>query len=345
MTIFLNKCKFVFLLLLSVFLIGKVNGINRVIEQYKSSLPIISLDKSILREHVIAQFLIQFCPAKNNISGYEDLQAKIGSLIAQEKPLLMYLPGFPFKSINRTKCISALIDVGELLALITLEHIAKQIEQVYSPVQITIVSDGYAYKTPVDPDDEVIAHYHAQLQGLLTKFSHLRFQDGLSFGGDACDAGVLRDAVKREVIGSWTQENQETADDMAIFIKRDSAFLGLTSANITQVSMIMVQCSMKYGQFLKKHYPEQDFIRLSVHPHADVSKKLGINLIYRNKGTPWHNAVVVVDEQFVLTNHINYDDLSQPIVHDLRYWNGLAYLKKAEIAMTRGGYELMPSWP
>ncbi len=342
MTVFLNKCKFVFFLLLGVFLIGKVNGIDRVIEQYKSSLPIISLDKSTTREHVIAQFLIQFCPAKNNICGYECLQAKIGSLIAQEKPLLMYLPGFPFKSINRTKCISALIDVGELLALITLEHIAKQIEQVYPLVQITIVSDGYAYKTPVDPDDEVIAHYHALLQGLLTKFSHLSFQDGLSLGGYACDADVLRDAVKSEVVGSWTQENQETADDMAIFIKRDSAFLGLTSANITQVSMTMVQCSMQYGQFLKRYYSEKDFIRLSVHPHTDVSKKLGINLIFGHKGTPWHNAVVVVDGQIVLTNHINYDDLSQPVVHSACHWNGLAYLKPAKIVMTRGGYDWRP---
>lgn len=341
MNFFINKCINIIFILLIIFLPGNATGVDHAIHTYRKTLPTTeSVSKSLSIGRFITNFLVKFCPHDTALEGIDSLSKKIDHIISEEKELKIYLPGFPFKSINRTKCISNSPDLGEYLALITLEHIAATIAAIYPYISITIISDGYPYKTIVDPTDDEIKYYHDQLKVLVSNFPHLNFQDGLSLGGGSYSPEDLRAAVACEKLALWTQENEETLTDMQMFIKRDCALLDMPAGQVKAISTAVMLGSTQYGQFLKKYFPESDYIRLSVHPHADVSKKLGINLIYGHKGTPWHNAVIIDGKKISLTSRINYSDWQdpEPGMHDLHNWNSLAFLRNATLIMTRSGY-------
>lgn len=321
--------------------------LESIIVDYISTLPFPeSQREDISPGTAIVNFLIKFCPPDTALDGVDILIAKIDYLISQDKELKLYLPGFPFKSCNKTKCIGFEPDLGEFLALTTLEQIAQGIAFFHPKTSITIVSDGYAYKTLTDPSDDEIAMYHHLLQNLVEHFPHVIFQDGLSLGSERIKPEELRSAVAAQKQTAWTLENEETLKDMQIFMKRDCALLHLSDLQIKDLSLMTMIGSSQYAQFLKNYFPEEDYIRLSVHPHTNVSKKLGINIIWGQKGTPWHNAIVINRKKISLTNKIDYVDFDSPKpgTYDLCWWNGLSFLKPATLVMTRGGYVWAPCW-
>lgn len=200
-----------------------------------------------------------------------------------------------------------------------------QIASVYEPgAQVIIVSDGYIYENQAVPPDEVIAEYHNYLRVLLHDFYHVSFQDGLSLEEGMDTPEKLRFVVQKESV-VLTCEDTETAQDMSCFVREDCSCLGVTNEAVPEIVADLQRKTKKYGQLLKRYFPESECIRLSVHPHVDVSKKLGINLIYGHRGTPWHNAVVLVLRKRIglvvaLTNKI--DDKQ----HEHAAFQGLAFL-------------------
>lgn len=67
--------------------------------------------------------------------------------IKDKKPVLMLLPGFPFKAPNAVdKVLGVLPDLGEELALSHLDSLCKNIERVYEHgAEVHICSDGLVY--------------------------------------------------------------------------------------------------------------------------------------------------------------------------------------------------------
>ncbi len=243
------------------------------------------------------------------------------------------MPSFPCKSLSRKKCINDTPDLGEYLALKTLEHMCEEITKIYRPgASIIIVSDGHIYQNEIVAPTSIITLYHGYLQHIIRRhrIQRVTFQDGLSLDQRIDSPEKLRDEVGKEIEGSWSSEDEETAHDMFSFVKKD-LYPGKTrktklSREETEVINAIVRDLMlstkKYGQFLKRYFPESTTIRLSVHPHNDVSKKLGINLIYGLRGTPWHNSVMLLQSEpaFTLINDID--------IFDSELWNGLAYIKQ-----------------
>jgi len=81
------------------------------------------------------------CKARANF-----LPAILGQ-IQKDAPIRMVLPAFPFKSPNRKgKVLGALPDLGEEIALASLQGFCNGIGQVYQHgAEITIASDGLVY--------------------------------------------------------------------------------------------------------------------------------------------------------------------------------------------------------
>lgn len=135
--------------------------VTQAINAYRDSLPRIE-ETEIPESLRITNFLLRFCPLpKEEIQGVEDLHSKIDDLVNQKKELIMYMPGFPCKSRSRKKCINDTPDLGEYLALKTLEHMCAEITKIYSPAaRIIIVSDGHIYQNEIVAPTRIIALYH-----------------------------------------------------------------------------------------------------------------------------------------------------------------------------------------
>ncbi len=69
----------------------------------------------------------------------------------------------------------------------------------------------------------------------------------------------------------------------------------IATKKITELVKTMSKGSKAVGAYLEQTLPhyETSYIRLSVHPHENVGKKLAISLIYKSRGTPWQKAPVV----------------------------------------------------
>lgn len=70
----------------------------------------------------------------------------VKSQVVRKQPIHLVLPAFPFKSPNKVdKVLGVLPDMGEELALATLDGLCAQIDEVYPGTSLSIVSDGLVY--------------------------------------------------------------------------------------------------------------------------------------------------------------------------------------------------------
>src|SRR5581483_6976827 len=152
----------------------------KFVQKYHEKLP--CLEKyvdSVLsnqeKAQMIAQYCCQFIPSKPNliVNGVVALENKLFQLMEQEKQISLVLLGFPFKSTNHEKkCLSAHVDLGEYLSLLTLNSMVHNIQHLYPKVQCTIISDGLSYHIEeYDPAYNEILDYHAVMEKLTNCFS------------------------------------------------------------------------------------------------------------------------------------------------------------------------------
>jgi pyoverdine/dityrosine biosynthesis protein Dit1 len=132
------------------------------------------------KAHTIVDYLCLFFQKKQSlvIEGCEVLANRIKCLMQEEKPLLITIKGFPFKSTNHEKqCLSSHADIGDYIALMTLDIIVQNIGLLYPQVHCKIFSDGLAFRVcEHDAPDEEILEYHDELNGLAhTFFPHVSF--------------------------------------------------------------------------------------------------------------------------------------------------------------------------
>lgn len=118
----------------------KSSEIDELISHYKSTLP--TMDKVLSPERIVS--FLQLFSQKEDVEGVEELVEKTRQLMEKNTPLHFVLPGFPFKSFNETKVISpGEIDLAEVLALATLDHLCHEIESVYDAgACVTLIPDA-----------------------------------------------------------------------------------------------------------------------------------------------------------------------------------------------------------
>lgn len=142
----------------------KSSEIDGIISHYKATLPTIGEE---LSPEKIVDFLQLFSPLKD-VEGVSNLIEKTGRLMKENTPLSFVLPGFPFKSFNEEKVISpGEIDLSDVLALTTLDHLCQEIEKIYKAgTCITIVPDAIRISCflEVQPQREI---YLSSLRSLL----------------------------------------------------------------------------------------------------------------------------------------------------------------------------------
>lgn len=299
------------------------------ISHYKQSLPSIKGGEDPAQ--AVGQLLLDLkIPTKEpmgEICDWTPLKEKIHLHMKTEQPLPLLMTGFPGKSTNmETKVISDCVDLAEYLALLTLDHLTREIKKVYAPgARITIISDGVVYAKALLMKDTTHQRYGCDVLrlanhlGLSLKLLTLKdFQDtptanmppeeqrtyllSAPFGVKEESPEVLKGkkifASEEFKCSTWEQhfENRarselvSTSPKNQLSIKKNEFKRVQTQELLTAITI----GSQQFGTYVSTYYPGyEEVIRLSVHPYGDVNYKLGIQLVYKSQGTPWHKAPVV----------------------------------------------------
>ncbi len=262
-----------------------------------------------LKAKVIVTFLTQFYPVGFEISPEQEtlektlLEEKIAGLINAHLPLMMHMPGLPFKSQNTVRCI-AQTDLADYLCLFTLNHLAQGINQVYSFAgPITVYSDGYIFKTIYDPVDLEIAQCHQQWKVIAQKYnlSYIRINNGLELVNGTPQG--LRAYLAARSCGMTF--DKETLVGQSIYIKHDlinhfgstcskNALKKMATKLAPEILGAVKAYSLLLQEFIDTTYGKGNTIRLSPSKtNKALSTKFPISFIQNQSILPWNSFAVV----------------------------------------------------
>ncbi|WP_050463781.1 L-tyrosine/L-tryptophan isonitrile synthase family protein [Herbaspirillum autotrophicum] len=246
---------------------------------------------------------------------------RIKSFIDAGATIEFVLPAFPAKSPNPDKILGVLPDMAEKISIIFLNQVCQRIRLFYPPgATIRICSDGRVFGDLVRISDDNISAYRDTLQCLMdetgiTHVSLFNLEDVPAFSACANDHARLRThlieryAQPLEVIRTSLMRSEGGV----LLYRAITRFLfedGLTPdyrgsrtalQNDTKTRACgVIQRSWAWGDLLADLFPQA--IRLSIHPQAASSIKMGIHMMPSRDDwlTPWHGVAVNTGDHFVL---------------------------------------------
>ncbi len=234
---------------------------------------------------------------------------KLAEKIHQHQELLFILPAFPAKSANLDKTSGPLPDMGELLALLNLNKVCREISSFYQPgAKVVICSDGRVFNDLVLVSDENLLLYKNKINQMIREFSLTHLEE-FSLEDCMCESSFVKmreklvlefgpdlDSLKFKV------KHEETAlslyNGLHRFIVEDRMFLEKekTKSKISKESKVttyqVMQRSQAWDKLLERYFA--DTLRLSIHPYPLTHHKFGVKLVKSSDkwATPWHNVVV-----------------------------------------------------
>lgn len=286
-------------------------ALPRPVGHYLATLP--KIDRSLLnadpkeKPRKIVDFMRQFPVVRNqnkdipyDIIGVDDLADKLCYFMRCNSRILMSLSAFPFKSLNtEKKVLSFKADLGDLVAILTLNHISCEISRIYEPgASIFIFSDGVAFKKILPIRNEEYWKYQRTMQLLVMPFAERLFFLTQS-------ERVYRDFARKRI--KTISLDQSAISSMTIFAREEmkcsrySEWKETKNLSAKSLGSSLALHSRMFNEFLKERIPGyRRMIHLSVRPYTDISEKLGISLIYLSMGTPWHCVLVMNDRTVYL---------------------------------------------
>ena len=243
---------------------------------------------------------------------------KVQQAMAAGEPISLVLPAFPAKSSNLEKVIGPLPDLGEELALRFLQERCDAIAEIYQPgAQLVICSDGRVFSDVVSVQDEDVTAYR---QGLIEMIDRLGLKSLQMFDlDDVCpnlDFGPMREwLIERygeplEDLQERTREHdhhQQLFNGIHRFMFEDLVVreqqLSRTQARKQSKALAfeVIRRSNSWSKVVAEFFPHA--LRLSIHPHAPHSDKIGILLGDADDLwlTPWHGVTLLQSDRFLLT--------------------------------------------
>lgn len=265
---------------------------------------------------------------------------KIIYAVRRNEPVTFVLPAFPGKSPNKEKVLGPLPDYAEQLSLHFLGSLCQQVKKYYpSGIKIILCSDGRVFSDVVGMKESDVSSYQRELDRLieemslsdLTTFNLDDFYGELSFTqmrdelmkryGNSLD--FLKHKVRNGTNPSATPEEQEAQRmycGITRFLFEDSLYLGQTKSRTTiqkesrSKAYEVIRRSNAWSELIAERFPEA--VRLSIHPQACGSKKLGIRLIGNESWmTPWHGVAVETKSGPVLLKRSDAEALGAELIY------------------------------
>lgn len=266
---------------------------------------------------------------------------KVATAIMQNKKIRFVLPGFPGKSPNLAKVLGYLPDMAEKQALQFLNDLCSQIQEIYEPgAEVIICSDGRVFSDIVGISEEHLTAYQIEIDRLiaelnLTALSTFNLDDikkihdfdqarTALLKNYGQDLNLLKDKIKRggkDAIDPDDIEANRMYCGLTRFLVEDQMYPGQTRSK----SAIQKECKEKaylaiirsnaWTDLIAEKFP--DAIRLSIHPQACGSKKIGIQLLGKETWTtPWHAVAVNTNKGFILMKHSEVKKLNSKLILD-----------------------------
>lgn len=279
-----------------------------------------TLDRQIWRiiaNHRKTSEISADCSGNNCETCYIRHGEKISFFTRQQKPIHFILPAFPAKSPNKNKVLGELPDLGEEIALTTLENLCKEIQSIYAPgATVTICSDGRIFSELVGVTDAQVSSYVSSIRDLIAKHNlqHIQIvnlEDLVTTGSfeEARQSVLDQFAESLEELHLRLKQNEEFRQlfgGIHKFINEDRRVLfpELSASKCKEeskpIALKVIQHSNAWTRFLLYVYPEA--FRLSIHPYPSHSEKTGIRLTRaaNNWITPWHGVMVLKEDGYLL---------------------------------------------
>ena len=255
----------------------------------------------------------------------------VGRYVAAGKPVHFVIPAFPAKSRNRRKTLGRLPDLGEHLALESVQGFCEQVSAVYAPgAVVTVCSDGHVFSDALGIDDEHVDDYGAELLRMIR-----------SLGGGAVGVYSLRDAMpgltwdqrRARLLDEYAESVDEVRDAVRSqprarrmfngihrFVTEDHAVL-MADLSTTQrrnraklTAYEVVRRSQAWSRVVEDVFPGA--VRLSIHPQHHHDTKIGFHLLRTTDSwlTPWHGVVLDDGRRHVLVKRAQAERLGAHLV-------------------------------
>lgn len=232
-------------------------------------------------------------------------------------PLKFLLPAFPAKSPSIKKTAGFLPDLGEVLALQSLNRFCARLAQVYAPgAQVLICSDGRIFSDVVGVSDETIDGYQAGIEGIIAEFGleHLS-----TFSMDDLFPELAGDELRQRVLWQFGKCAEEIRHQVLTQEDGRALFNGLhkfmvedqqglhpeksrnqVNKETKPLTYELMRRSDAWSQLLN-HYLK-GCLRLSIHPYPLTHEKFGVHLVSSSNkwATPWHNVTVKIADSYQL---------------------------------------------
>jgi len=243
---------------------------------------------------------------------------KVNDALATRSPISLVLPAFPAKSANLKKVTGPLPDLGEELALRFLQDRCDEIVKHYEPgAELVICSDGRVFSDLVGVTDEDVTEYR---RALIEMIERLGLKSLQVFDLDDVRSNTDFDAMRKwlmeqygeplEELEQRTQEHehhQQLFNGIHRFMLEDLAErepkLSRTQARNRSKTLAyeVIRRSNAWSKLVAELFPRS--LRLSIHPHAAHSDKIGLLLGEANDLwlTPWHGVALLKTDRFLLT--------------------------------------------
>lgn len=252
------------------------------------------------------------------------------SAIAASKPVTFVLPAFPGKSPNLAKVLSPLPDMAERLALQFLDKLCEHIREVYSPgAQIILCSDGRVFSDIIGMNEADVSAYQLELDAIIQELGlanlstfnldeTFRGKDFVQMRHELMQSyGASQESLREKVLRDSEAERMYCG--ITRFLVEDSTFPGQTKSRtaIQKESKAkayeVIRRSNAWSEFIAQRFTNA--VRLSIHPQACGSKKIGIRLIGTESWmTPWHGVAVRTDSGFTLLKRSEAETLGARLV-------------------------------
>ena len=220
------------------------------------------------------------------------------------------LPAFPAKSPNPAKTLGALPDLVETLALRSLQHLCDEIAQTYEPgAKLTIASDGHVFADLVEVPDADVDAYQDAIAAIVAgeELGSLELFDLRDVYGKT-DPDVSRaELVERyaqpvedlQARANAHSRHQTMYNGIHRFLFEDAVVLHPDRSRTANRNWTkdraweVIRRSDAWGALVAEAFP--DAVRLSIHPQAEISEKIGIHLMPTEDAwlTPWHGVAVL----------------------------------------------------
>lgn len=276
------------------------------------------------REETLAPSLAErifseFSPFMRKSHSYECLEvscekcssphlSKISEALQRGEAPIFVLPAFPGKSPNLNKVLGYLPDEAEREALRFLGRICSRVRSFYTPgIRVLICSDGRVFSDVVGMEETHVTAYKEEMKKLI---KDLRLPDISTFDLDDCYPGLGYLEMREKLLSHYGPSLPELKEKVREGGVEKQMYLGITrflfedaltphqsksraaiQREARSRAYEVIQRSNAWSELIEKIFPEA--VRLSIHPQACGSKKLGIRLIGEESWiTPWHGVLV-----------------------------------------------------